>query len=514
MKKIFLLLIILLPLMSCNDGLYDLYDDLTMKVPICVDSSVSTSGDGRGWANAFKTIQEAVDAAEDGDEVWVTSDTYTLTSPLNITKTVSIYGGFDGSESRRKERNSESKTIITQSGGFELIEFSSNCSGNIIESFDFLSGGTFALGYAVLVRGDVEFSNCIYSNGFSLLCDTNSIVIIKNCRFLNSNIVEMGGALYIKSNAVVTAINCDFISNKAELSGGAVLIYGGNFTADRCTFIENNTTDSSSNAGAISSQNGIVQLINSSFDANYSIRGGALALFNSTIEITGSDFLNNRSNNGYGGAIYLDATSKISINGCEFKSNYGKGGGAIWSESQTDSYNMISNSLFYNNTSDAFGNSGSAISLTEPLTLCNLTFYFNKNVNSSNPGGTIFMGGNTSLHYFFYNLVFYGNTDVSFPDDGAKKNISTTSNLNIYNSFYYDGISVTGTLNSPDCITSNSSSPFLNIDSSSPYFLRPNSLIINKGLNTIPGFTMPSTDLAGNPRIAGGIVDIGAYESQ
>ncbi len=41
-----------------------------------VDASVGTSGDGRTWETAFKTIQMGIDAASDGDRVTAAPGTY------------------------------------------------------------------------------------------------------------------------------------------------------------------------------------------------------------------------------------------------------------------------------------------------------------------------------------------------------------------------------------------------------------------------------------------------------
>src|SRR5512147_2052569 len=64
-----------------------------------VDGSRLFSGDGTRWDQAFKTIEEGVNAATSfqGDEVWVRKGTYAISSTIVIdNKDIGIYGGFSG----------------------------------------------------------------------------------------------------------------------------------------------------------------------------------------------------------------------------------------------------------------------------------------------------------------------------------------------------------------------------------------------------------------------------------
>ena len=65
--------------------------------------STCTSGCGDSWAAAFKTIQAAVDAAFDGQEIWVKAGTYSLSSEIAVNKAIGIYGGFAGTETQRDQ---------------------------------------------------------------------------------------------------------------------------------------------------------------------------------------------------------------------------------------------------------------------------------------------------------------------------------------------------------------------------------------------------------------------------
>lgn len=78
-----------------------------------VTADGGVDGDGYAWATSFGDIQQAIDIADAGDQIWVASGTYrppTANAPVaEISTELSLYGGFDGSE----------MTLADRAGDFE-----------------------------------------------------------------------------------------------------------------------------------------------------------------------------------------------------------------------------------------------------------------------------------------------------------------------------------------------------------------------------------------------------------
>ncbi len=88
---------------------------------IYVDDDASASGDGQAWSTAYKYLQDALDNAEAGDEIWVAAGTYypdidesstrtddDRTESFELVSDVALYGGFSGDEESLFDRDLES----------------------------------------------------------------------------------------------------------------------------------------------------------------------------------------------------------------------------------------------------------------------------------------------------------------------------------------------------------------------------------------------------------------------
>ncbi len=98
----------------CNGTALEI-DDVDVGDPyatgriIRIQKGATGAGDGSSWANAYPELSAALDASDEGDELWVAGGTYTpgnARSPTFLLKDgVALYGGFAGGEAKRDLRN-------------------------------------------------------------------------------------------------------------------------------------------------------------------------------------------------------------------------------------------------------------------------------------------------------------------------------------------------------------------------------------------------------------------------
>ena len=86
---------------------------------VYVDINATGANDGSSWADAFTGLNEAIQAALSGIEVWIAEGNYTpgalRTSRFALKNGVRVYGGFAGHETNRSNRD-PSTFVSTLSG--------------------------------------------------------------------------------------------------------------------------------------------------------------------------------------------------------------------------------------------------------------------------------------------------------------------------------------------------------------------------------------------------------------
>ncbi len=285
---------------------------------------VGATGNGTSWATATGDLQNALQTATIGDEIWVSKGVYFPTTDNNrtisfhIKNGVALYGGFAGSETTIGERiikanysvlSGEIGTKQKTDNTFNVLYTAHATKTTIIDGF-IITGG-----YA----GGNETSGSRFASGGGMYNEggvkgNQSSPTIKNCRFIE-NIARDGGALY--NNAAnggtckPTLVNCTFQDNKAFLGGGAIFNNGEEKGKCLPTIIANN------------------------FSRNTAGFGGAIFNYGKNGEcinhIEGAKFTNNKAMIQGGGIFNLgtNGVSQSKLINCKFIENTAPKGSTV-----------------------------------------------------------------------------------------------------------------------------------------------------------------------------------------
>ena len=314
--------------------------------------SAATVEDGLSWGTAFDTIQEGIDAAREafGGEVWVARGTYSEernspTGSLNLRSGVDVYGGFEGIETERGERDSD-ENLTTISGtrarnGGAASPVVDGADNSVLDGFT-IRGGRGAIGAGMLNLGESP--------------------VVRNCIFTDNEATDVGGAVLTTEGATPLFFRCQFVENSAVSNGGAVVNTESDATFEECTFTGN-------------------------------ISGGAGgAMFNtpgSEVSITGCTFTENTATVG-GGAIFSEG-AEIAINASTFIANSTPGfGGALFTNEAANptksADTLITNSVLARNTAHG---GGAWATLASSVTSVNCTIVGNTSEDDA-LGGAFF----------------------------------------------------------------------------------------------------------------------------
>jgi len=351
---------------------------------------------GRDWGDAFGTIQEAVDEAWSGCEIWVKQGTYTNSlhdrSPvITMKNSIKIIGGFEGDEvyDDQEENNryrpgdpivhsvldGEDYSYHVVVGNLNhasldgFIITGGNADGDTDDQK--VGGGMYNYGtensfsepfvkHCIFTENYAEnFGGAVYNEGFS-----SPRTEFYRCFFYENSSGEFGGAIFSKNASNLEYKECEFLKNISN-NGGAITEYHSASIVDKCVFKEN------------------VALASSGFGGT----GGALKLTsNSAVMIDNSIFLKNNAETS-GGAINGGADDEIIVDHATFSKNTSSVSGC---EAIYGMKGEIKNSIFWDNGIDSTdlviiysygtGDSGEG------------------NINSIPSGSGMFINEDTDLH--------------------------------------------------------------------------------------------------------------------
>ena len=412
-----------------------------------VDAEASGNMDGSSWANAYQDLSIALESIHPFTEIWVKKGTY---KPGNfrsdfflLPPNVSIFGGFDGTETERSQKNpavnetilsgdigitgdgsDNSFHIVVPSAGSHLEGFTIQ-DGNATENFSDSRGkgaGLHAKGVTFSISECIFKNNRARQNGGAIYGEY-SIINTTSCTFSDNK----GGAIFL-SYCELDDVNSSFQNNSADSSGGAIDSQNSNLSLTGTSFY-NNQVLSTNGGGAIYLYDGELNLTQCVFSLNLApLNGGAI--YAQYAEVNSSQCLfssnQNTSNNG-GGAITLKFCTMIDSNSTLSYNSSASNGGALYA---SDSNLTLTKSHFSNNTSSYSGGglyaAGSKVSTSGN--------YYSQN-SADSYGGGVFINNSTwneTLAQYSENNSSYNGGGLCLEDsNGSIIDSNFTSNLNL-----------------------------------------------------------------------------------
>ncbi len=237
---------------------------------IFVDHAASGANTGESWDNAFFDLQDALDVAEPGAQVWVRRGTYRPDRETNdptrsfaVPESVAVYGSFLGTETDLSQRTVDPASTVLS--GFldgnqshHVVRIENNASESVLDGFTVTGGlpDSESGGGVRVVSAEATLSNLIVRDnasgrsphfvfppgplavgGGGVYCGLGAVVRIESSMFA-SNIARTGlrglskdghigfggsggrgGAVYFRNGSSGIIRDCSFVANETGWGG-------------------------------------------------------------------------------------------------------------------------------------------------------------------------------------------------------------------------------------------------------------------------------------------------------
>lgn len=511
----------------------------------------------------FQTALTTAQANGQNDTIYVSAGTYTIASTLTYDTAQNFDLNIVGVGA--------SATILDGGESVQIMKLTGSGDGDISISGLTLqrgrNGDVGALGGALFANnsanGSITIDRCIVKNSTSVkntggawIGAVNGDLTVTNSSFTHNSCdigtADDGCGLYLYFDSATAAGNAVVCNNDISYNtlntnphpigncdGAGLMIYHlGTSGPGHAFTIENNTINNNLSYEGVAGMSlhllhpeNTIFITGNTFSENISgpipsgmtiqISGAGAHVYSEggNITINNNQFLDNVNHDpfGLGAGLCLDNMPRgtLQMIGNVFAGNQNNGiGGGLMVLSLGDdvaSANIVQN-LFVNNQAGLIDGSGGGLSLgsSVDVNLINNTFYNN---SAPDGGGMTFYAEAAADVASLFNEIYRSNTPNAISVFSAGAVQAAYSNIESGSGEAYFG---TGCIDSNPFFLNTANPPGADgIYATTDDGLRlgPGSPSINTGLNAaVPGTV--TTDIAGQTRIQGGTVDMGAYESQ
>jgi len=267
-------------------------DEQTRASALHVDRDSPVDGNGLDWKTAFHDLQDALREARRAcvahREIWVAGGTYTPDggsldpgASFQLVDGVALYGGFQGNETRRSQRDPLLHPTIlsgdlngddgpgftnTSDNAHHVVRAADVGATSILDGFVVQGGyGTTLYGEYTSTGGGLflrhaspVIRNCTIRwnramDGAGAFCHGLSFPAFEACRF-EGNLVDVpitGGAGLSNRTSSPLLLNCVFLGNRCLGTGGALCNWDSSPTVLQCTFSWNTAMEYTGRGGSV-----------------------------------------------------------------------------------------------------------------------------------------------------------------------------------------------------------------------------------------------------------------------
>ncbi len=265
----------------------------------------------------YAVIQEAVDAAGEGDEIRVAGGIYTgvndhggLLQHVYISKSLTLHGGYTTANWAASNPISYPTTLDAQGQGRVIVITGSITVsiagmritggdaaglGGVLEYYD-LGGGVCVMTATAVLNGSWILSNTAdFGGGLGLL---GSHARVSGNTFTSNTVGYEGGGLYAEGGDLVVGGNT-FITNTAGWEGGGLSVYQTDTSLMANTFVENRADKWGGGVGAYQCPE--ITLDGNQVVSNTALQGGGLLISVISATLRGNLISANHGEIGDGG---------------------------------------------------------------------------------------------------------------------------------------------------------------------------------------------------------------------